>query len=102
MPRALTEKEKRSALWHRLHAFIRNEMASITTAPNIWPARLECRVGSDLPETLKSKGWLVSDGGQAEVFLPVSEQVKQAGGVTSVTIQSLQPTTINVFLVTYP
>jgi hypothetical protein len=70
--------------------------------PNALPARMECHHGCELPALLSAKGWIVSDGGTTEVFLPVSAEMKLLNTNTVVTRDHLVPTTVSIFSVDLP
>jgi hypothetical protein len=89
------ERERLHSLWNRLHAYIRNRNSWITSEPGRFP--LTCRPDSDLPKLLANLGYQIKDAGTAERFMPVSEEFKQAGGVTRVTVQHLEPVVLQIW-----
>ncbi len=96
------QRQKQHALWGALHAFIRNNGGWITSKPDEFPIRFECRPEAALPDELRSLGYDLKDRGTEEKFLPVAEAVKQAGNITSITIQSPVPTTVLIFELDLP
>lgn len=57
-------KEQLQEIWHRLNQVVSERGGSITTAPYMWPARLEVFPESALPARLASLGYLVMNRGQ--------------------------------------
>jgi hypothetical protein len=97
--------ERQAALWSSLHAYIRNNgPAWITSVPNAFPATMECKADNDLPELLKAKGWIVSNGGTNEVFLPETVEYTQMGGrtATKVAVDRLIQTTVLLWTIDLP
>jgi hypothetical protein len=100
-PPAQRERERR--LWGNLHAFIRNHDGSqITSKPDCFPARMECRQDSELPNILREQGWILANGGTNEVFLPVSAEMKLNGINITVARDHLVPTTVAVWEIFIP
>jgi hypothetical protein len=98
------ERDRRAKLWAALHAFVRNHGGWITTQPNALPARMEALPDSELPELLRAKGWLVTDGGQSDVFLPEKAEITLAGGRTpsKITTDRLVATTVSLWQIDLP
>jgi hypothetical protein len=57
-------KEQIRDLWQRLHMVVEDRAGTITTAPYIWPARLEVFPESGLPVKLSQLGYVVVSRGQ--------------------------------------
>jgi hypothetical protein len=96
--------ERLHAIWGKLHADVRNAGAWLTTQPGSFPARVECKTDSDLPEQLAAKGWIVSNGGTNEVFLPERVEYVQSGGRTGtkVEVDRLVATTVALWTIDLP
>lgn len=88
-PQNERERQHQFRLWGSLHAFVKNHHGWITTQPNLFPCRMECKVDSDLPGLLKAKGWIVSNAGTTPCFLPTDDQ-------------RLEPATVDVWELSIP
>jgi hypothetical protein len=84
-------------LWQRLNDYIRQEGGWTVSEPNVSPIRFECPTDSSLPELLREAGHDVRDAGTSERLMPTSNIVKQHGGITTVTVQNIVPTMVEVF-----
>jgi hypothetical protein len=95
------QREKRKK-WADLEGLIAHNGGWSTGIPGIWPLVFEATLDSPLPEYFRSKGYGISSGGTASRFLPCTEQFRQAGNVTSVSIQHLKPTEVQVWSLDLP
>jgi hypothetical protein len=96
MPK-LRPTPRQRAVWNDLNDTVRQHGAWITSAIYHEPLRLECRQGSDLPETLERTGYRLQPLGTAERFLPSTEIVREYGRTTKVARDQLVPTAVEIY-----
>jgi len=89
--------QRRKVLFAALNAYVRKSGAAwLTCVPGAMPIRLECRIGSSLPDDLKSKGYDVAPAGSTMRIDAVGhvEMVAQtsSGALEVVTAGSTKPT----------
>jgi hypothetical protein len=96
------ERDRRSDLWNKIHAYIRNRSGWIVTQPSQFPLKFECKPDTDLPKLLANLGYLISDAGSAERFMPEAVEMRQNGTNNTVTIDRLAPTTVSIWTLDLP
>jgi hypothetical protein len=89
-------RERQRRIWENLDATVFNHGGWTVSMPYAFPLRFEC-TDAVLPELLRAAEYEVASGGTAERFLPTSEAVRQAGGVTRVSVQHLKPALVQVW-----
>jgi hypothetical protein len=79
------------ALWNGINDFARELGGWTTSEPGVFPLRLECQIGSSLPEVLQELGHSVRHLGTHERLMPTTEIVAEAGSTRKVVRQQVAP-----------
>jgi hypothetical protein len=99
-PRPFGHAERK--FWDRLRDYIHQNDAWVTSEPHVNIVRFECLPASSLPGLLRGRGYEVVSAGSGERLLPSTQTIKQAGNVTSMTLQNVAPATVEIFQLKLP
>jgi hypothetical protein len=91
--------QRQREFWKTLVDYIRQNNGAVVSSPNdVDYIRFEILPEfSTLSELLRSRGYDVVNVGTAEKLMPITNTVKQAGGVTTITQQGMVPTVVDVY-----